>query len=107
MIYAGWPEERLAATSLDAAMQSAVTHIGDDAMALISHRSSENIAEFTGNRIVAAAHALAAFAAGTYVISGAVEADPICGAALVARGESARGEGNLFISVWRPDGYDR
>lgn len=88
MAYAGWSEERLAA-SFAGALQSGTTHVGDDAMALIAHPAVEIIVECTGNPIVAVDHALAAFAAGKHVISGTVEADAICGAALVARAEAA------------------
>ncbi len=63
--------------------------MGDDAMTMIAHPAIELIVECTGNPIVAVDHALAAFAAGKYVISGTVEADAICGAALVARAEEA------------------
>lgn len=89
MVFAGWPTEQLSAASLGAAFQSGSTHIGDDAMALITHPAVEIIVECTGNPIVAVDHALAAFAAGKHVISGTVEADAICGAALVARAEAA------------------
>ena len=88
MAYAGWPAERLAA-SLGATLQSGATYVGDDAMALIAHPTVEIIVECTGNPIVAVDHALAAFAAGKHVISGTVEADAICGAALVARAEAS------------------
>ena len=89
MLLAGWPEEQLAASSLDAAFQSGRTFVGDDAMTMIAHPAIELIVECTGNPIVAVDHALAAFAAGKHVISGTVEADAICGAALVARAEEA------------------
>ncbi|MEM7255018.1 MAG: Gfo/Idh/MocA family oxidoreductase [Pseudomonadota bacterium] len=89
MAYAGWPTDRLDAVSLDAAFQTGATHVGDDAMALIAHPSIEIIVECTGNPIVAVEHALAAFSARKHVIAGTVEADAICGAALVARAEAA------------------
>ncbi|MEM7189171.1 MAG: Gfo/Idh/MocA family oxidoreductase [Pseudomonadota bacterium] len=89
MVFAGWPEEQLAAASLDVAYQTGATHVGEDAMAVINHPAIDIVVECTGNPIVAVDHALAAFAAGKHVIAGTVEADAICGAALVARARSA------------------
>ncbi|MEM7061247.1 MAG: SAF domain-containing protein [Pseudomonadota bacterium] len=89
MVFAGWPEEQLEAASLDAAFQSGMTYIGDDAIAMIGHPSIDIIVECTGNPIVAVDHALAAFAKGKHVIAATVEADAVCGAALVARAEKA------------------
>lgn len=89
MIYAGWPAEQMEASTLDAALQSGETHVGQDAMALINHPGVDIAVECTGNPVIAVDHALAAFAAGTHVISATVEADAVCGAALVARAEAA------------------
>lgn len=89
MIYAGWPEERLDATTLDAALHSGATHVGEDAHALIGHPGVDVVIECTGNPVVAVDHALAAFAAGKHVVSATVEADAVCGAALVGRAEVA------------------
>ncbi|MEM9060853.1 MAG: Gfo/Idh/MocA family oxidoreductase [Pseudomonadota bacterium] len=89
MEFAGWPSEQLDAATLDAAFQSGMTCVGEDAMALIAHQSVDVIVECTGNPIIAVDHALAAFAAGKHVIAATVEADAICGAALVARADAA------------------
>lgn len=89
MIYAGWPVEQMEAASLDAAHQSGETHVGQDAMAVINHPGVDIVIECTGNPVIAVDHALAAFDAGTHVISATVEADAVCGAALVARAEAA------------------
>ena len=89
MVYAGWPAEQMEASSLDAAHQSGETHVGQDAMALINHPGVDIIIECTGNPVIAVDHALAAFDAGTHVISATVEADAVCGAALVARAAEA------------------
>ncbi|MEK6216609.1 MAG: flagellar biosynthesis protein FlgA, partial [Boseongicola sp.] len=89
MIYAGWPAEQMEASTLDAALQSGETHVGQDAMALINHSGVDIVIECTGNPVIAVDHALAAFAAGTHIISATVEADAVCGAALVARAEAA------------------
>ena len=89
MIYAGWSAEQLVATSLDAALASGGTHVGEDAMALINLSGVEIIVESTGNPVIAVEHCLAAFASGKHVISATVEADAICGAALAARAKAA------------------
>lgn len=89
MMYAGWSAERLDASSLDAALKTGATHIGQDAVALIRHLGVDIIVECTGNPVVAVDHALASFAAGKHVISATVEADAVCGAALVARAKAA------------------
>ncbi len=89
MMYAGWPAEQLEAVTLDATLQSGATHVGQDAMALIDHSGIDIVIECTGNPVVAVDHALAAFAAGKHVISATVEADAVCGAALVARARAA------------------
>src|SRR5207245_9397134 len=41
----GWPEERYAATSLDAALKSGATHIGDDWQALTAHPAIDILVE--------------------------------------------------------------
>ncbi len=89
MIYAGWAADRIEAASLDAALSSGETHVGPDAIALIAHHGVEILIECTGNPVIAVDHALAAFAAGKHVISATVEADAVCGAALVKRAEAA------------------
>lgn len=89
MVYAGWPAEQMQASTLDAALQSGETHVGPDAMAMINHPGVDIVIECTGNPVIAVDHALASFAAGTHVISATVEADAVCGAALVARAEAA------------------
>ena len=89
MIYAGWPAKQIEASSLDAAIQSGETHVGPDAMTMINHHGLDIVIECTGNPVIAVDHALAAFAAGKHVISATVEADAVCGAALVARAKAA------------------
>lgn len=89
MLYAGWSADQMAAASLEAALHSGGTHIGQDAMALIAHPGVEIIIECTGNPVIAVDHALAAFEAGKHVISATVEADAVCGAALVAQAKAA------------------
>ncbi|MEP3048459.1 MAG: Gfo/Idh/MocA family oxidoreductase [Roseibium sp.] len=89
LIYAGWPADQVEASSMDTAFQSGATYVGQDAMAMINHHSLDIVIECTGNPVIAVDHALASFAAGKHVISATVEADAVCGAALVARARSA------------------
>ncbi len=89
MVYSGWPAEQMEASSMGAALQSGETHVGQDAMVLINHPSLDIVIECTGNPVIAVDHALASFAAGKHVISATVEADAVCGAALVARAKAA------------------
>lgn len=90
---AEWPAERYEAASLDAALQSGATYVGDDASHLIAHPAIEIIIECTGNPVVAVGHLTAAFAAGKHVISATVEADALCGAAL---SKAARNAGVIY-----------
>lgn len=80
--YVGWPAERYAARNLDDAARSGLTHVGDDAQALIAHPSVEIVIECTGNPMAAVEHCLAAFAACKHVINVTVEADAFCGPGL-------------------------
>lgn len=89
MVFAGWHADQIEAPSLAAALASGETHVGDDAMALIGFDGIDIVIECTGNPVVAVDHVLAAFAAGKHVISATVEADAVCGAALVARARAA------------------
>ena len=50
---AEWPAEQYGAASLDAALQSGATFVGDNAAALITHPAIEIIVECTGNPVVA------------------------------------------------------
>lgn len=89
MVYAGWPAEQMEAPTLDDAHKSGATHIGQDAMPMIAHHGIDIIIECTGNPVIAVDHALAAFGAGKHVISATVEADAVCGVALVAHAKAA------------------
>jgi len=89
MVYAGWSAEQMEASSLADAHKTGATHIGQNAMAMIDHHGIDIIIECTGNPVIAVDHALAAFAAGKHVISATVEADAVCGAALVAQAKAA------------------
>ncbi len=86
---AGWAAEQYDAGSLDAALQSGATHVGEAAAALIAHPAIEIIVECTGNPVVAAQHLIAIFGAGKHAISATVEADALCGAALARAARKA------------------
>jgi predicted homoserine dehydrogenase-like protein len=85
----GWPAQSYAAPSLDAALASGTTHVGDDWQALVSHPRIDIILEATGNPIAAVDHALAAFRHGKHVVMVTVEADAFCGPLLALRAREA------------------
>jgi predicted homoserine dehydrogenase-like protein len=85
----GWPAQRYAAGSLDAALASGATHVGDDWQALVAHPRIDIIVEATGNPIAAVEHALAAFRHGKHVVMVTVEADAFCGPLLALRAREA------------------
>ncbi len=86
---AGWPAERYAAVTLDDALATGASHVGEDVNALLAHPAVEIVVECTGDPIVAVEHLLAAFAAGKHAISATVEADAVCGAALARHAREA------------------
>jgi len=85
----GWPRERSAAPSIDAALAQGTTHVGDDWQALIRHPKIDIVVECTGNPIAAVEHCLAAFAQRKHVVNVTVEADALCGALLARRAADA------------------
>jgi predicted homoserine dehydrogenase-like protein len=85
----GWKAERYAAPSLDAALSSGLTHLGEDWQALVAHPALDIIVEATGNPIAAVEHALAAFRNGKHVVMVTVEADAMCGPLLARRAKEA------------------
>jgi predicted homoserine dehydrogenase-like protein len=86
----GWKAQRYAATSLDDALASGTTHLGDDWQALVRHPGIDIVVECTGNPIAAVEHCLAAFDHGKHVVNVTVEADAFCGP-LLARKAAAHG----------------
>ena len=84
-----WPAERLSACSLDDAVKTRTTHVGDDWQALVAHPEIEIIIECTGNPPAAVEHALAAFRHGKHVINVTVEADAFCGPLLAHKASEA------------------
>ncbi|HEX6978773.1 MAG TPA: Gfo/Idh/MocA family oxidoreductase [Alphaproteobacteria bacterium] len=85
----GWPAERIGARSLDDALKTGATHVGDDVDALIKAPGLDIVIEATGNPPAAVSHALKAFAAGKHVIMVTVEADAFCGPLLARRAAAA------------------
>jgi len=85
----GWPAERCGASSLDAAVASGATHVGDDWQALVAHPRIDVIIECTGHPVAAVEHMLAAFGHGKHVVNVTVEADAFCGPLLAHRAAAA------------------
>ena len=85
----GWNAERCGASSIDAAIASGSTHVGDDWVALVRHPDIEIVVECTGNPIAAVEHCIAAFGQGKHVVNVTVEADALCGPLLARRATDA------------------
>ncbi len=85
----GWERARTQAGSLDEAVKTGATHVGDDWLALVRHPAIDVIVECTGNPIAAVEHCLEAFAQGKHVVNVTVEADAFCGALLARRAAEA------------------
>ena len=85
----GWPEEQYAAPSLDAAVQSGATHVGEDLDKLVRHPAVDIIIECTGHPIAAVDHCLKAFENGKNVINVTVESEAFCGPLLAHKAEEA------------------
>jgi len=85
----GWPRERYAAASIDAAIASGATHLSDDWQALIRHPKIEVVIECTGHPLAAVEHCVAAFDHGKHVVNVTVEADALCGPLLARRAAGA------------------
>ena len=85
----GWADERMAAPSIDEAVRSGATHIGEDWQALVRHPAIDVVVECTGHPLAAVDHCLAAFAAGKHVVNVTVEADAFCGPLLARRAQEA------------------
>ncbi|MEP7328752.1 MAG: Gfo/Idh/MocA family oxidoreductase [Betaproteobacteria bacterium] len=85
----GWDAAQAGATSLDHAVKSGATHIGDDWKALVRHQHIDIIVECTGNPVAAVEHCLDAFAHGKHVVNVTVEADAFCGPLLARKAADA------------------
>lgn len=85
----GWPEERFAGPTLDDALRSGGTCVGDDAGALCAHHGIECVIEATGHPLAGVRHALAAIRGGKHLVMVNVEADVLCGPRLAAEARRA------------------
>ena len=85
----GWPAERYAARSIDAALGDGTTHLSDDWQALVRHPRIQIVVECTGSPLAAVEHCLAAFRHGKHVVNVTVEADALCGPLLARRAAEA------------------
>jgi predicted homoserine dehydrogenase-like protein len=85
----GWKPEQTQAASLDAALKSGTTHIGEDWWALVAHPAIDVIVECTGHPIAAVDHCLEAFTNGKHVVNVTVEADAFCGPLLARKAAEA------------------
>ncbi|MCR9150094.1 MAG: flagellar biosynthesis protein FlgA [Rhodobacteraceae bacterium] len=81
----GWPEERVAAASIGAALDDGTTHLTEDAGAVCTAEGIDCVIEATGHPTAGIRHALAAIEAGKHVVMVNVEADVLCGPLLAAR----------------------
>jgi predicted homoserine dehydrogenase-like protein len=84
-----WPEERYAAASIEDALASGSTFVGEDWQAMIAHPGVDIIVECTGNPIAAVEHCLFAFQNGKHIINVTVEADAFCGPILADKAREA------------------
>jgi predicted homoserine dehydrogenase-like protein len=85
----GWNPARARAESIDAAIQTGATHVGEDWQSLARHPAIDVIVECTGHPIAAVDHCLEAFAHGKHVVNVTVEADAFCGPLLAQRAAEA------------------
>jgi predicted homoserine dehydrogenase-like protein len=85
----GWKPEQTHAASLDDAVRSGATHIGEDWKALVSHPAIDVVVECTGHPIAAVEHCLEAYRHGKHVVNVTVEADAFCGPLLARRAAEA------------------
>jgi len=81
----GWQAGQTTATSLEDALKTGNTFVGDDWQALVKHPAIDVIVECTGHPIAAVDHCLEAFANGKHVVNVTVEADAFCGPLLAKR----------------------
>lgn len=85
----GWDPARTRAASIDEAVRTGGTHVGDDWRALVSHPAIDIVVECTGNPVAAVDHILEAFVHGKHVVNVTVEADAFCGPLLARRAADA------------------
>ena len=84
-----WRDAQTRAASLDAAVKTGATHVGEDWKALVSHPAVDIVVECTGHPIAAVEHCLFAYANGKHVVNVTVEADAFCGPLLARKAAEA------------------
>ena len=85
----GWPSERVAARSFDAARRDGSTFVTDDALALIATSEVEIVIDATGSPEAGIRHALACCKNGKHIAMVNVEADALAGPLLAQRAHEA------------------
>lgn len=85
----GWTAQRTQAGSIDEALKTGATHVGEDWQALVRHPAIDVVVECTGHPIAAVDHCLEAFAQRKHVVNVTVEADAFCGALLARKAQEA------------------
>ena len=85
----GWDPRRTQARSIEDAIQTGATHIGDDWQALVQHPAIDIVVECTGHPIAAVDHCLMAFEHRKHVVNVTVEADAFCGPLLALKAAQA------------------
>ncbi len=85
----GWQPDRYNAASLESALASGATFVGDDWRALVSHPQVDIIIEATGHPLAAVEHVLGAFDHRKHVVMVTVEADAFCGPLLARKAREA------------------
>ena len=89
LLRVGWEPERTEARSIEEALKTGATHIGEDWQALARHPAIDIVVECTGHPIAAVDHCLLAFASGKHVVNVTVEADAFCGPLLALKAAEA------------------
>ena len=89
LAYIGWPTSAYETKSLDNAIKTGTSFVGDDWQALASHPAIDLIIECTGDPVAAVHHILTAFDHKKHVINATVEADAFCGRGISKSAEEA------------------
>ncbi len=85
----GWSDEQFAAPSLDHALQSGATHVGESAIGLIAADGLDVVIDASGDPAAGIAHVLACCKHKTHIIMVNVEADALAGPLLAQRAREA------------------
>jgi len=89
MTRVGWPVERISASSLDQALASGATFVGDDAEGMIASPGIDVVIDATGVPAAGIRHALLAIEHGKHIVMVNVEADVLVGPLLAERAARA------------------